>query len=209
MDQIPRYFQSEAAQTVAKKGVRQVLLRKPSSSHKRFTATLTIGADGVVYKPHLLFAKRKTIPTVVEGTLAAVNWSGMWSWSIVEDYMKDVILNRPETTLNKEPTLIIIDSYASHLKLARDEDGLLEQSNIFVKIVPPNLTGLLQPLDVVVNRSFQSSFERHFEEYMMQAECDEALKTKQGNIKVSFLCQFLSDRIFCRCQLQRIAQLGS
>jgi hypothetical protein len=68
--------------------------------------------------------------------------------------------------------LLIIDSYGPHINLAKSEK--LEKRNIFIELESPNKTGVLQSLDVAVNKSFQEAFE--IENHDMQ--------TKQGNPKV-------------------------
>ncbi|KAE8880971.1 hypothetical protein PF003_g34999 [Phytophthora fragariae] len=52
MDQVPRYFETEPKSTITARGSREVLLlRKGGSSHRRFTATFTITAEGKVLTP--------------------------------------------------------------------------------------------------------------------------------------------------------------
>jgi hypothetical protein len=41
---------------ITTKGAKNVLMRKVSSSHKRFIATFTISMDGKMHKPYLLFS---------------------------------------------------------------------------------------------------------------------------------------------------------
>jgi Tc5 transposase DNA-binding domain/CENP-B N-terminal DNA-binding domain len=76
MDQVPRYFESEAKSTITTKGSKNVLMRKAGSSHKRFTATFTIAKDGKMLKPHLLFSNLKKLPKVNNKTMVAVNQTG-------------------------------------------------------------------------------------------------------------------------------------
>ncbi|POM72262.1 Hypothetical protein PHPALM_11053 [Phytophthora palmivora] len=54
-DQVPRYFETEAKSTITTRGSREVLLQKGGSSHKRFTATFSITAEGKFLQPHIPF----------------------------------------------------------------------------------------------------------------------------------------------------------
>ncbi|KAG2787756.1 hypothetical protein PC116_g9543 [Phytophthora cactorum] len=73
MDQVPRYLETEPKTTIATRGSREVILRKGGTSHKRFTATFSITADGTMLQPHLLFSKLKNRPTVPDGLIVDVN----------------------------------------------------------------------------------------------------------------------------------------
>ena len=114
---------------------------------------MAITLDGKFLKPHLLFSNLKRLPKVNNKCIVDVTKTGMFSEEIMKNYIREIIIKRPLTNFNREPTLLIIDSYASHAKL--QESKYLEKYNISIVLIPPKLTGLLQPLDVAINRSFQ------------------------------------------------------
>ena len=184
LDQVPRYFEHEPTSTLIKKGSRDVFLRKASTSHRRFTYTPSINANGDFENNHLLFSKLKNKPTVADGFSVSVNVSGMWNEEILKHYYTDVILKRPRTSLLKQSVILIMDSYPVHEKVAKEIKQKYEDKyNIFIRLIPACMTGLLQPLDVAVNRSFQTFYNREYDAYMTKAFSDKNLQTKAGNIK--------------------------
>jgi hypothetical protein len=82
-------------------------MQKTSNSYKRFT----ISMDGNMHKPHLLFSKLKKPPQVNKGAVVAVNNTGLWSMKILEKYVNDILLKRPETSLLKEPTGVVDNGF--------------------------------------------------------------------------------------------------
>ena len=77
----------------------------------------------------------------------------------------------------KQPVFLILDSYPVQEKVAKDVNDDL------VKLIPACMTGMLQPLDVAVNRSLQVYYNVKYDEYMNKAFVDTSLQTKNGNIK--------------------------
>jgi hypothetical protein len=184
LDQVPRYFETEPTRTIAPKGARQVLMKKGGSSHKKFTVTFMASLAGHISRPHFLFPKLKNRPSVPQGADVDVNETGMWSDKILHDFINKNIASRPATALFREPTLLILDSYGSHLKYLEANRHRLLQMNIHVIVVPPNMTCILQPLDVAINRSFQAFYCTKYDAYIAQALDDPQLQTKAGNPKV-------------------------
>jgi hypothetical protein len=72
-----------------------------------------------------------------------------------------------------------MDSYGPHITLAQSKK--YEKRNIFIELVPPNMTGVLQPLDVAVNKSFQDSFGTCYDTYIADAlqKCPSTMKLFQ------------------------------
>jgi hypothetical protein len=59
-----------------------------------------------------------------------------------------------------------------------------EKSNISIELIPTNMMGISQPLDIVVNKSFQDTFVYNFDVFIAKALESTAMQTKQGDPKV-------------------------
>ena len=180
-DQVPRYFETENNSTITTKGTQNVSVKKASSSHKRFTLTPVINAAGDFLALHLLFSGLKNKPLVDESCLVDVNKTGMWNETVLKRVVDEVIVKKCQTCF-QEPVLIILDSYGTHVKFVNGHKEAYERRNIHFSIIPPSMTGLLQPLDVSVNRSFQQAYNDKYTEYMTQAVSKGSFRTKSGNI---------------------------
>jgi hypothetical protein len=176
LDQVPRYFENEGKTTITKRGSKNVKL-KASNSHKKFTATFHVSASGDFLRPHSLFGQLKNVPKVHPGCDADVNTSSMWSMKTLRDFIDK---NYGSTDKNVH-YLIVLDSYGVHTKFVKEES--CNYPNLHFVLIPPNLTSLLQPLDVAINKSFQSFFGDCYNRYMARAISDTNFHTKNGNIK--------------------------
>lgn len=113
--------------------------------------------------------------------MLSLNTTGMWSSQILDDYMKEIILKHPSNSLLREPVLLLIDSDGPHVKLANSKK--YEKLNVFIKLIPPGFTPLLQPLDVAVNKYFQTTYNDMYNNYISDAISDKVLQTKSGKPK--------------------------
>lgn len=79
---------------------------------------------------------------------------------------------------------MLLDAYGTHKNFEAKNENYFKQKNIFFLIIPACLTGLLQPLDVAVNRSFQQNLAHQYDAYLVETIADEKNRTKAGNIRI-------------------------
>lgn len=183
-DQVPRYFETANNSTIITRGTKEVLLRKASTSHKRFTFTPAINAAGDIVALHLLFSNLKNVPKVQAGCIVDVNKTGMWNDLVLTRTIAHIV--KACQTPFREPLLILLDSYGTHIKFVEQKSASYERKNIFFRIIPAKLTGLWQPLDVAVNRGFQQHYNDLYNKHLTAGlnNDDPATKTKVGNVKM-------------------------
>lgn len=165
LDQVPRYFEVENNATITLRGTREVFTKKASTSPKRFTFTPVITAGGTFLAVHLLFANLKNRPAVDPRCVVDVNKTGMCNDAVLKRIVEDFIIKNCQTVFN-EPTLILLDSYDTHVKFVGTNAQRYARKNVYFMLIPPCMTGLLQPLDVAINRSFQQYYGDKYSEYI-------------------------------------------
>lgn len=184
MDQVPRYYECDSGTTITTKGSREVLLGKASNNHKRFTFTPFIDASGRMLIKHALFSKLKNIPKHHNQCRVSVNVTGMWSSSILKEYIDESIRVTREDFNQHQNILIVLDSYAVHVQFVRLNSQSYKERGVFFVVIPPGLTGILQPLDVALNRPFQQHFDDCTNEYQAAALENNNNRTPKGNIRM-------------------------
>lgn len=161
-DQVPRYFELDKSSTIAKKGTREVLLKKGSSTHRRFTFTPCISAGGKFTGVHCLFSKLSKKPRgTAKGVTVDVNRTGMWNERCIQEVIDNVIIKIGRGA-SLAPTLIVLDSYGSHKKFVEayyehylmlpsieasnssSHENFLRNASLVEDLEDPNQTSLLR-----------------------------------------------------------------
>lgn len=184
MDQVSRYYENDKSTTIAEKGTKEILLRKSSTSHKKFTYTPFITASGDFLTNHALFSNLKNIPRHDPRCKVDVNVTGMWNMAVLTREIHSAVAKARGLFNPRGAVLVILDSYGVHSKFVNENRETLAERNIYFALVPARLTGLLQPLDVALNRSFQQRFNDNTNEYQAESLRSNTNKTKKGNIKM-------------------------
>ena len=67
--------------------------------------------------------------------------------------------------------LVIMDNFKG--QVTNGIHNLLEEKNIFVALLPPNITDLLQPLDLAVNKPAKSYLSQQFQDWYAEQISDQ------------------------------------
>lgn len=177
-DQTPVWFDSPESCTIDIKGKKSVTVRTTGAERQRCTVMLCITADGRKLPPYVIF-KRKTVPKELfpRGLIVRAQEKGWMNDALMSDWIRTVWNKRPGAMLAKK-SLLVLDSFRGHLTQKVKEE--LRESRTDMAVIPGGLTGMLQPLDVSVNRPFKVAFRRHYMEWMASANHE---KTPTGRLK--------------------------
>lgn len=103
----------------------------------------------------MLIFKRKTLPKdqFPKGIVVKVNPKGWMNDEVMMAWISECYSRRPDGFFHQKPALLVMDSMRAH---KTDEvKRKLKAFNTTTGIIPYGMTGLLQPLDISVNRPFK------------------------------------------------------
>jgi hypothetical protein len=174
MDQTPLWFSYHRSKTLQKKGAKTVHVRKSTNDTCRATAALMCTAAGNFLRPMIIF-KGTAKGRIMKNELPTFNptsdylcqnnsWMDercMLVWA-VECLGSFLLLRPPPAGI---VPVILLNSYRCHLM--GSVVTAIQDLGIEVIHIPDGCMGLLQPLDVGLNKPFKVRVRASWEEWMM------------------------------------------
>ncbi|PNF18070.1 hypothetical protein B7P43_G07656 [Cryptotermes secundus] len=188
VDETPVFFEMPGESTVNKAGEKTVHVRTAGAEKQRCTVMLGITADGNKLPPFVIF-KRKTLPKekLPPGILVRVQEKGWMTEELYLDWLKSVWFRRPGALL-RQRSMLVVDSFRSHL--TENVKVKMRQEKSDMVVIPGGMTGMLQPLDVSINRPFKSHLRRFYRDW----RCGSTEMTPTGRLKkpsLSQMCEWI------------------
>ena len=164
MDETPMYMDMLPRSTVHKKGAKSVVVKSTGHERSRYTVVLACMADGSKLPPMLIF-KRKTMPKVKfpKGVLVHVNEKGWMDEDACKLWVRKIWQNRPGG-LHRRKSLLVWDRFSAHL--TEGVTKAVSATNTDIAVIPGGLTGILQPLDVSLNKPFKDGMRERWTKWM-------------------------------------------
>ena len=196
MDQIPCFMDLSTGKTYHRKGEKNIELKSTTGTKMRFTIMATVmSEEGAKLPPYLIFKSnlKSELPNNYKDHLIVRNNSNGW---IKEDLLKDwldrIVLNLklPENYV----LALVIDQCKVHLKDTIQK--YLKKNNLAFFYIPSGCTGLLQPLDVCINKPLKDKLRLHFSKWFQEFDSTDKNITKSGYLKpppFEEICNWLLD----------------
>ena len=174
MDQTPYNPKDTEKRTLAKRGAKTVNSKQIKTSVGRITGCLTVCADGTKLKPLLVY-KGKPSGTVIQevrkynGDIVCTVQENAWCdervmliW--VDEVLKPYVSTAPPGVV----PYLLLDKYTCHYQgtVAR----AIEDLGVEWDILPGGCTGLIQPIDVGINRPWKNRLRYRVEDFIMENE---------------------------------------
>lgn len=156
LDQTGIFFECPRATTLAPRGASQVSILASRVS-VRATAVLTVTMGGRKLPPYVIFKGARggrgrvarSFSTFPAGQFYDVQPA---AWMDTQGMLRyiDMVLRPFFANTPRHPTLLILDSFAVHLQ--EDVQRELRELGVDLLYIPAGMTGLLQPLDISINK---------------------------------------------------------
>ena len=148
----------------------QVIMKNPPGDKKCFTINLTVKADGTKLPAQVIFKtaakggqlsddflQKLNAPPNIEVMSAPKAW---WSRKFDDLYVSNLF---PKV---QEETVLLRDCFAVHLM--EEIVNRLEALNVHQIVIPPGMTGELQPLDVGINKPFKDYVREEYRKWRLE-----------------------------------------
>lgn len=181
MDQVPCYMDMSTGKTSHRKGEKNVEVKSTTGTKLRFTAMPVIMSDGGKGPLYLIFkSKLKTIQNNYNDHLIIRNNTNGWiKEDLLLDWLERVIVN---LKVAKNFLLaLVIDQCKVHLK--ETVKKYLDVNNISYFYIPSGCTGMLQPLDVCINKPWKDRLRKYFDDWFKAYGSTDENQTKCGYLK--------------------------
>ena len=86
-----------------------------------------------------------------------------------------IFLKEVELLLQNGPVILFVDGHHSHINL--ELINVAREHKVHIMCLPPNLTHILQPMDVGVFRPLKQCYYNILKEYKMQTMAENVTKT--------------------------------
>ena len=177
MDQTPVFFSMVPNKTLNVAGERSINVRTSMGSRMRLTCAVTVSAAGDILRPFIVF-KGKCDGRIVcefqnpEKSGFPVDCSYICqdrAWmdeAVMLQWVKEVLEPWSKHVPAGIVPYLLLDSYKCHLMSSVVR--AIQDLGIEVDHIPGGCTGLVQPLDVGVNKPLKNRIRRKWEEYMLE-----------------------------------------
>lgn len=169
VDQTPVWLNiGSSGHTVDLKGSKKVSgIIPPGNPKEKLTVILACDESGNKFPPAVIARSNRKKPriTLNNGVVVFNNpKTSMANSKIMSQWLK-IMLGKES---GKQGTILIMDSFRGHL--TDEVKETCAANNISRAIIPGGLTGICQPLDLTVNRSFKAQLKQYYRRHGLRQE---------------------------------------
>jgi hypothetical protein len=180
MDQTNCQFGNSPKNTISQRGTRTINMRTGTKDSKRCTVALAVSASGKMLTPMVIYkgARHGCIatrelrdhPQEMKYAMQPKAWfdeTTMLDW--VDKVLKPYVTTAPVGII----PILFLDSFKVHL-LGSVADAI-QGLGVELEIIPPGCTGLMQPIDVGINKPFKANIRKIYTEWLLGQDANTAI----------------------------------
>ena len=170
--------------------------RRPVTSttgHDKDTVMLACLGDGTKLPPYVVF-KRKTLPKNMvfpHRLVVRCQEKGWMNEDLVKDWLNTV--SSKVGGLSHRKSMLVWDSFCAHLSnLVR---RTLQSLNTECAVIPGGMKGILQPLDVSINKPFKDRLRNKWQQWMISGEHTLTASGRMRKAELNVICNLSSSAV--------------
>ena len=174
MDETPIFFNMNINGIVERKGNKNIIVKTQNQENMKISVILCILANGQKLPPFVIFRgsrKSKKIRSKLDEldivkskkVFYDINENAWCTGEVMKSWIKNVWIRYINSLGFTFQSLLFIDHASTHLK--SEISSLLIKNDVIAHYIPKGLTGLMQPLDVSVNKGFKDALRKKYVDY--------------------------------------------
>ena len=180
MDQANSKFGNSPSHTINQRGTCTINMRTGTDDSKRCTVALTVSASGEMLTPMVVYkgtrhgrVATREIRDHPQGMKYAMQPKAWFDEATMLDWLDDVLKPYVATAPVGIIPILFLDSFKVHL-LGSVADAI-QRLGVELEIIPPGCTGLVQPIDVGINKPFKANMRKIYTEWLLDQDADAAI----------------------------------
>jgi hypothetical protein len=162
MDQTNQFYGSSPKSTIDVRGQRTVNMRTGANDSHRCTVALTVTAAGNFLMPYIVYKgveggtiHKRELPNHPSGAIYTVQKKAWFDERVMLDWVYKVLAPYVRTAPPGVIPIIFLDSFKVHL--LGSVANAIQNIGVQVEYIPAGCTGLVQPIDVGINKPYKSN----------------------------------------------------
>jgi hypothetical protein len=182
MDQTNQFYGSSPKSTINVRGQRTVNMRKGADDSKRCTVALTVTAAGQFLTPYIVYKgveggtiDTRELPTKhPSGAVYTVQKKAWFDERVMLHWVQHVLAPYVATAPVGVIPILFLDSFKVHL--LGSVANAIEALGVQVEYIPGGCTGLVQPIDVGINKPYKAHMTKVYTGWLLGQDPDSPIR---------------------------------
>ena len=182
MDQTNQFYGSSPKSTIEVRGQRTVNMRKGANDSHRCTVALTVTSAGNFLTPYIVYKgveggtiDQRELPHHPTGAIYTVQKKAWFDERVMLHWVAHVLAPYVATAPVGIIPILFLDSFKVHL--LGSVANAIQNLGVQVEFIPGGCTGLVQPIDVGINKPYKSNMTRVFTGWLLDQDPNIPIRT--------------------------------